>query len=212
MKQIQSLPPSLRPREKILKTGAETLNVEELLSVVMVTGTKNKSVSTLANKIAKLTKSGTLSKATLIQLGVGPTKTAQILAGIELGRRLTQTDIVTLTSAQQVYLHSQDILHQEKESLLCFYLNARGELLKKELLALGSMNQVNLLPREIFSQIKELPVASIILVHNHPSGILEASPEDILFTKRVKKAAEIIGIKLLDHLIITTSGWVRIKK
>ena len=101
-------------------------------------------------------------------------------------------------------------MSQDKESVLCFYLNARGELLKKELIAVGMLNRASLLPREIFSLIKELPVAAIILVHNHPSGNLSPSKEDILFTKRVKTAADILGIQLLDHLIVSKNGWKKI--
>ncbi len=212
MKQIQSLPLFKRPREKILKMGAQALNTEELLSAILVTGTRQKSVSSLAQKTAKLiSNSADLTKDSLLLLGLGPTKAAQILASIELGKRLEDQQIITLTSAEQVFAQCFEILNSDKEALICFYLNARGELLKKEILALGSLNRVNLLPREIFSLVKELPVASIILTHNHPSGILDPSHQDMLFTKRVKAAAEILGIKLLDHLIVSPKGWKRIK-
>ncbi|HTK03704.1 MAG TPA: DNA repair protein RadC [Alphaproteobacteria bacterium] len=205
---LTSLPLSLRPREKLLKSGSEILTLEELIAVILVTGTKKEGVFKLAKKIAKLLPTG---KEKLLNLGLGKSKTSQILACVELGKRLLeQNKTVTITSGEQVFALSYDIVNQEKESLICFYLNARNELLKKEIMAVGSLNKVNLLPREIFSQIKELPVASIILAHNHPSGSLDASKEDIIFTERVKQAGEILGVKLLDHLIVTSSGWSKI--
>ena len=106
-----------------------------------------------------------------------------------------------------MYLQAQDILHDQKETLICFYLNARGEVLIRETIVVGNLNTVRVLPVDLFHVIKQLPVSSIILVHNHPSGILVPPREDILFTKRIQKAAEILGITLLDHLIITRSGW-----
>ncbi len=210
MKRIQSIAPALRPREKILKVGAEGLTTEELLAVILVTGTKITSVSKLATKIAKLN-GANITKDSLLGLGLGPSKIAQILAALELGKRFNKEGVVTLISAEQVFAHSHEIISQEKESLLCFYLNARGELLKKELIAVGTLNKVNLLPREIFSRIKELPVAAVILAHNHPSGELDPSKEDILFTKRIKVAADILGIKFLDHLIVSSKGWRKIR-
>lgn len=207
MKRIASLPLSFRPREKLLHTGAEGLTIEELLACILITGTKTNPVSTIATKIAKQT---TITKDSLLKLKIGPTKTAQILAAIELGKRLGNKKTVILTSADHVFANAYDIIHKEKESLLCLYLNARGELLKREIVATGSLTKVNILPREIFSVIKNLPVASIILVHNHPSGDLEPSKQDILFTKRVQTSADILGVKLLDHLIISDKGWKRI--
>lgn len=208
MKRIASLPLSFRPREKLLHIDAEGLTIEELLACILITGTKTNPVSTIATKIAKQT---TITKDSLLKLKIGPTKTAQILAAIELGKRLGNKKTVVLTSADHVFANAYDIIHKEKESLLCLYLNARGELLKREIVATGSLTKVSILPREIFSVIKNLPVASIILVHNHPSGDLEPSKQDILFTKRMQTSADILGVKLLDHLIISDKGWKRIQ-
>ncbi len=212
MKNIRSLPPSLRPREKLLKRGAQALTTEELICVLLVTGTKKHSVSNFSEKIAKLLiKPDGITRENLSLLRAGPTKNAQILAILELTRRLQNRSDVKFTSPEQVFANSYNIIHQDKEMLVCFYLNANSELLKKEIVAIGSINRANLLPREIFSLIKELPVAAIILVHNHPSGSLEPSREDILFTKRVKRAGELLGVALLDHLIVSPKGWKRIK-
>ncbi len=212
MKKIQSLPLSLRPREKMLKRGPSSLSTEELVAVILNTGTRTQTVAKLSNQVARLLeKSITITIDVLLKVGLGEYKSAQILAVLELGKRTNSSETVTFTSASQVYANSYEILSQDKESVLCFYLNARGELLKKEVIAVGTLNRASLLPREIFSLIKELPVAAIILVHNHPSGNLSPSKEDILFTKRVKAAADILGIQLLDHLIVSKGGWKKIE-
>lgn len=210
MRRIQTLPRFLRPREKILKRGAKALTTAELLAVVFVTGTKNHPVLDLSNKIARHLDRNKPTAELAHKLNLGPSKRAQLLAVVELAARLNNTTPVRLTSPQDIFAHSYDILREKKEILLCFYLNARDELLKKEAVAVGSLNRANLLPRELFSLIQDLPVASIILVHNHPSGILEPSDADILFTKRVEEAGKILGVKLLDHLIVSEKGWVRI--
>ncbi len=213
MRKIKSLPKDLRPREKLIKHGVAALSFEELLSVIFVTGTKQSSVVLISRKVTRLLKENkNLNKESLLFLGIGISKTAQVLACLEIGERIkSQNKTINAVSASQIFALSQEILSENKESLLCFYINARGEILKKEIVAVGTLNNSLVLPREIFGLIKELPIASIILVHNHPSGKLEASEMDIKFTKRVKMAAEILGIKLLDHLIITSKGWKKVK-
>jgi len=196
----------------MLKRGPSSLSTEELVAVILNTGTRTQTVAKLSNQVARLLeKSITITIDVLLKVGLGEYKSAQILAVLELGKRTNSSETVTFTSASQVYANSYEILSQDKESVLCFYLNARGELLKKEVIAVGTLNRASLLPREIFSLIKELPVAAIILVHNHPSGNLSPSKEDILFTKRVKAAADILGIQLLDHLIVSKGGWKKIE-
>lgn len=211
MRKISLLPDSQRPREKILKYGPDILTIEELLAVILITGNRSNPVSKISGKISKLLqKSIELNKESLESLRLGPSKTAQVLALLELTKRLKSSEVISFTSAEQVFAHCYKIINEEKESLICFYINARGELIKEEIIAVGTLNQVNLLPREIFSLIKELPVAGIILAHNHPSGILDPSKEDVLFTKRVKAAGDILGVKLLDHLIVSVKGWKKI--
>ncbi len=212
MKQIRSLPRQQRPREKLLKNGPESLSLAELISVILITGNKNYSVLTLAAKIAKiLKKSSNITPDIKSQLNLGPTKISQIQAVIEISRRLNQaSQPIVVTKAEQIYALSSEIASSAKEILLCFYFNARGELLKKEIVAIGTYNKANLLPGEIFYLVKELPVFSIILVHNHPSGDLEPSTNDLRFTRRIKLAGDILGVKLLDHLIVTPNGWKKI--
>jgi DNA repair protein RadC len=221
MKKMKSIPKDLRPRERLLQSGAEGLTLDELIAVILTTGSRSESVLNISRRIAKVVKqkrnknyegeSHKITKADLISIGIGPHKASQVLAAQEFGIRCLEKNSVLLTSPEVVFANSQEIVNSDKESLLCFFLNARGELLLKEVMAVGALNKVSVLPREIYSRVRNLPVASIILVHNHPSGNLDPSTDDILFTKRMKKAGEILGVTLLDHLIVTQGGWSRIK-
>jgi len=210
MRRIKSLPVNLRPRERLIKYGPEVLNFEELLVVILITGNRLLPLSQITAKISTLIQKNNNPKDELLKLKIGQSKTAQILATLEIGKRLFNQNIITLNSDKQIFALSYEIINQEKESVLCFYLNGRGELLQKELIAVGSLNKANLLPRDIFSLIKNLPITSIILVHNHPSGNLEPSKDDVFFTKRIKLAGDLIGIKLLNHYIISQNGWNKI--
>ena len=202
MKRIKSIPLNLRPREKLLKLGCEALTLSELLAVLMTTGTRTQSVLSLSDMIAKVTlekkKSNfyedkcEITKEDLTNIGLGPHKISQILAAQEIGKRLFEKEKIEMTNPDVVYANSREIISGDKESLLCFYLNARGELLKKEVVAVGSLNKASVLPREIFSLVKELPVASIILAHNHPSGNLSASQADISLTNKLKEAGKFL--------------------
>ena len=210
MRRIKSLPVNLRPRERLIKYGPEVLNFEELLAVILITGNKLLPLSQITAKISTLIQKNNNPKDELLKLKIGQSKTAQILATLEIGKRLFNQNIIVLNSDKQIFALSYEIINQEKESVLCFYLNGRGELLQKELIAVGSLNKASLLPRDIFSLIKNLPITSIILVHNHPSGNLEPSKDDLFFTKRIKLAGDLIGIKLLNHYIISQNGWNKI--
>jgi DNA repair protein RadC len=210
MRRIKSLPINLRPRERLIKYGPEVLNFEELLAVILITGNKLLPLSQITTKISTLIKKNNNPKDELLKLKIGQSKTAQILATLEIGKRLFSQNIITIRSDKQIFGLSYEIINQEKESILCFYLNGRGELLQKELVAVGSLNKANILPRDIFSLIKNLPIASIILVHNHPSGNLKPSKDDLFFTKRIKLAGDLIGIKLINHYIVSQNGWNKI--
>lgn len=212
MSKIKSLPPSQRPREKIMKSGAEALSYEELLAVILNTGTRKLDVHHIAKKLKKLLLDGKRpTRDSLMTLEIGRFKTAQMLALLEILHRTHAPTSITVTKPEQVFALAREIISDERESILCLYLNARGELIEKQVLAVGSLNRASLLPREIFSLIKDLPIAGIILAHNHPSGDLTPSQDDIVFTRRVRSAGEILGVSLLDHLVVGRSGWRRIE-
>lgn len=211
MRRIRSIPFSFRPREKLQKSGPASLSLTELLCVILSSGKKATPVNIIATRVARLIEDGkviTIEK--LRTIGIGPAKATQIVAAIELAHRLGKTQRKSFTKPDHIYAQCYDIVREDKETILCFYFNARGDLLKREKLAVGGLNKAHLLPREIFHLVKDLPVASIVLAHNHPSGVADPSAEDVLFTKRVKAAGDILGVKLLDHLVVTKEGWKQI--
>ncbi len=211
MRPIRTLPPSLRPREKLTKYGPDGLSVSELICVILGSGTKKIPVTLIAKRVSSLlSKKPHPTMDDCVALGIGPVKAMQIVAALALGTRAHSSKTANPTNPSHIYALCQDIATQDREYVIAFYFNARHELLKREVLALGTANTARLLPRELFSPIKELPVASIIIAHNHPSGILEPSTEDVLFTKRVRQAGALLGIDIKDHLIVTKTGWIQI--
>ena len=165
----------------------------------------------IAKRVAKLLRKNTQPTLTQLRdLGIGQIKALQLLSSLSISTTLHAEQIYRPKNPTQIYALCQDIVAQDREYVLAFYFNARHELLKREMLAIGTHNAALLLPREIFACIKELPVTAIILANNHPSGVLEASEADQLFTERVHQAGEIVGVEILDHLIVTKTGWKQV--
>jgi DNA repair protein RadC len=210
---------SLRPREKITEGGIEGLTTAELLSVILGSGIKNVPVHVLAKRIfEKLTqrKSIKLSDLTSIK-GVGRAKGCQILAAIELVERFRPIGYPMIDCLDKVLMHVNEIRYANRETIICLYLNARMQLVLKETLSIGSVNQSVLQPRDIFSVIKYHPVSYLILAHNHPSGDPTPSGEDQRFTHVIQEAGHLLGLDLLDHVIVAKDqhtscrelGWMR---
>ena len=216
---IKDLPKYERPREKLIKKGASALKLDELLAILLRTGTKNKDVLKLAKDIALKYNNNKLKNIGFEELrniyGVGPTKAVQILAAIELGKRLFKQK-----DEKEIYIHSpKDVLKQtshlqenKKENFVVLYLDARNKLILKETVSIGTINASLVHPREVFEPaIKELAV-QIILVHNHPSGDPEPSEDDLVMTKRLVEAGKILGIDVIDHIIISKNKFFSFKE
>jgi len=215
---IKDLPKDERPREKLIKKGPNTLKLEELLAILLRTGTKNKDVLKLAEDILSRYNKEKLKSITYEELrniyGVGPTKAVQILAAIEIGRRFFKPK-----EEKEIYIHSpKDVLKQtshlkenKKENFVVLYLDARNKLILKETVSIGTINASLVHPREVFEPaIKELAV-QIILVHNHPSGDPEPSEGDLVMTKRLLEAGKILGIEVIDHIIVAKNKFFSFK-
>lgn len=134
--------------------------------------------------------------------GVGRTTAARILACYELGRRRYQSSLLQLSKAEQVWLHCSNLRYKKQEYCLAFFLNGWDELLGKKIVAIGGLNYNFLELRAIFERAFQLEAASFILVHNHPSGLVSPSDDDLRVTAKVAAIAEQLGVKFLDHLII----------
>jgi|SRR5579859_7141456 len=197
----------LRPREKIRELGVQRLTTQELLSVILGSGMKNIPVEILAKRITQklqLEKSLALNDLQKIK-GIGLAKASQILAAIELVERLrpsNQPEFPILDSLKKVLNQLAELRYAQREQLLCLYLNARMQLVFKETLAMGSASRVLIGPSDIFAVIKQKPISFLVLAHNHPTGVLLPSQEDISFTHRIAQAGQLLGVELLDHIII----------
>ncbi|MCY9663768.1 DNA repair protein RadC [Paenibacillus alginolyticus] len=218
---LREVPQEERPRERMLQYGAGALSHAELLAILLRTGTVSESALRLAGRI--LSESGGLrslvdmSKDQLTQIkGIGDAKALQIQAGIELGRRLAKSTFaerVTIRSPKDIAdLVSEDLRYLQKEHFVCLFLNTKNHLLAQETLSMGSLNASIVHPREVFRAAIKRSSASIICVHNHPSGDPTPSPEDIQLTHRLVEAGTIIGIEVLDHVIIGDQRFISLKE
>ncbi len=196
--------PKLLPREKIQTRGVEQLSTPELLSTILGSGSRDVPVSQLADQIhQQFTFSTKVELADLLKIkGLGIAKSCQILAILELVERLRPSGYPLMDSLLKVLTQLGEIRYAQQERLICLYLNTRMQLILKETLAIGSANQINIRPSDIFGLIKHHPIHFLILAHNHPSGNPSPSAEDLLFTQRIAKAGQLLGVELLDHIIV----------
>jgi DNA repair protein RadC len=207
---IKDLPKIERPREKLISKGAENLKDEELLAILLRTGREGKNVLDLAKQI--LSK---YSKKRLLQMkyqdlikikGVNSGKATTILASQELVKRALKVrdeSLPQIKSIQDVLAQAVYMRDKSREHLMAIYLNARSEMVYKKPMFVGTLNANLVHPREIFQEALKQNAASVILVHNHPSGDPEPSQDDLEITKRIIEAGKIMGIDVLDHIIIT---------
>ena len=219
MTKIKDLPKFDRPREKLIKKGAGALHKEELLAIILRTGVKGKSALKVANEILRKYGDKKLLDVSYQELknirGVGSTKAVQILAAIELGRRLfkeKQEKEVFINSPEEVVKEVEHIKENKKENFICLYLDARNKLIYKETVSIGTLNANLVHPREVFEPAIRHLAAQIIAIHNHPSGDPEPSEDDLEITKRLMESGKILGIELIDHLIITKERFFSFKE
>ncbi|HVA96483.1 MAG TPA: DNA repair protein RadC [Candidatus Acidoferrales bacterium] len=210
---IKDMPLTLRPREKLFAIGAHNLTETELLAILLGTGSAKQNALVLSDKLLRqfpLKKLDGQLKEMVQYPGVGTAKAARIAAALELGERLFAPASVTkvlIRTAQEVLTQVRDIADKKQEYLIVLYLNARHELVLKEVVGIGSLNSLRITPKEIFSHALQTPCASLIVVHNHPSNDPSPSDDDIHFTRRIHEAGEVMGIPLVDHVIVSKSGY-----
>lgn len=218
---LRDVPSEERPRERMLQVGAQSLSNAELMAILLRTGTYAESAVTLAQRVLK--QSGSLRnlvEMTVDQLtqikGIGAAKALQLKAGIELGKRIARTtadDKVTIRSPQDVSaLVMEELRYLQKEHFICLFLNTKNHVIGQETLSIGSLNASIVHPREVFRAAIQRSSASIICVHNHPSGDPTPSPEDIAITRQLTEAGKIVGIEVLDHVIIGDNRFISLKE
>lgn len=212
MYKLKEVPKCERPRERLISFGVETLSNEELLAIVLKTGTKDVSVKELANniliKIGNINKLSTIKYKTLLSIpGIGDAKACTILAITELAKRINNPIIslnnIVIKSADIAFEYFKNIFQDKKqEYFYVIYLDNKKRVIENKLLFIGTINQSIVHPREVFKEAFLLSASSLICIHNHPSGNVNPSREDIELTKRLFEISNIMGIILVDHLII----------
>ena len=211
MPRIKDIPKVDMPREKLEKYGVGKLHDHELLAILLGSGIEGLNVLQLAKRILKIISLSGVDKITLDQLlkikGLGRVKASQILAVIELGRRLQSDRNREILSSEDIWKSCADFRDSKKEHFVAFYFDTQNCLIERQIISIGTLNASLVHPREIFEPAVALHAASIIIAHNHPSGSLEPSSEDIEVTKKLVHAGKILGIMVTDHLIITKNIW-----
>lgn len=209
-----------RPYEKSRRFGTKSLTDIELLAVLLRTGVKGENSLELAKKILYPDNcpqglagvhQWTYEKLTKLK-GIGAVKATQILCVLELARRLSKSDALkhlSFTSPASIAeYYMEDMRHQKQEHMKLLMLNTKTMLIGESNISKGTVNASLISPRELFIEALERNAVSIILLHNHPSGDPTPSKEDILITKRICEAGNLIGIELLDHIIIGNNCYI----
>ncbi|QSX06208.1 DNA repair protein RadC [Sedimentibacter sp. zth1] len=208
---ISKIPKEERPREKLLKHGASVLTNSELLALIVGVGSKEDSAITLSQKILNNNNNGlhNLVELDAIALksykGINDAKAAKILAVVEISKRISRLKInkVKISSPESVaVLLLEEMRYLKKEYFKVALLDTKNNILAIKDISMGCLDSTVVHPREVFVEAIKLSSASIILVHNHPSGEVEPSKEDKNITNRIIECGKIIGIRVLDHIII----------
>ncbi len=216
---VSDLPRGLKPREKLIKQGEGALSNSELMAVALGTGTRSRNVLQTAEHLLRKYGFDALPNLSLEEwrtnTGIGEVKACQLKAAFELGRRAfapRDEERPALSSPRQAYGQVKDLRRARKEHLVALYLDAQNHLIARETISIGSLNTTRTHPREILQPAIACSALGFILVHNHPSGSLTPSQDDVDFTRAIKRASEIIGIGLYDHLIVSPNGFVSMKE
>lgn len=211
---IKDMPRHVMPREKLMEKGAENLKDHELMAVLLCTGIAGKNVLNVSRDILQkfpTKKLLHLNYKDLSQIkGIGPAKACLLLAAFELTKRaldVQDNNLPTIVRAKEAVAQLQELRTVKKEHFVALYLNARNQLVHKETISVGTLNASLIHPREVFKPALEHLATSIIVAHNHPSGDVTPSDDDISVTKRLTEAGRVMGVELIDHIIITQTAF-----
>jgi DNA repair protein RadC len=209
-KRIDQIPKHDRPREKLVTKGANALNDQELLAVLLGKGTARMDVMTLANNLVRVIDERGLNLRTedlTAFEGVGEAKATLVLAAIEFARRRIKPEGLKISTPADVLPLIRHFADRKQEHFLSVTINGANEVLNVRVVSIGLIDRSPVHPREVYADALTDRASGIIVAHNHPAGSLEPSPSDIDATKQIKQAGEIVGIELLDHIIFNRKGY-----
>jgi DNA repair protein RadC len=218
---IRQLPESERPRERMMRYGPEALSAAELIALILGSGTKSAPVLQLAQEIVvRFGGLHQIADATLEELcqvkGVGVAKAIQLRAAFNLGQRLSKhTGSIKFKIEHPVHAYNlvkDDLQFEKREIFLVILQDAKGGVIGQHVIAIGTLTQTPVHPREVFYPAIRHKAASIILVHNHPSGDLTPSTEDYTLTRQLIEASRMVGIPINDHLIVSDRGYLSLRQ
>jgi DNA repair protein RadC len=219
---IKNIPFSEQPRERLITKGVAHLSNSELLAILIRTGSIKRNAIDIGKEIISscnddLSILGELTMEELCKFeGVGESKACQLLASIELGKRLRQVkplrNIRMSSPSEVVGFFYAELADSKVEKFITVFLNTKNEVINWEVISIGSLNASIVHPREVFNRAIKRNAASLIAVHNHPSGHIDPSKEDVNITKRLFEAGQLIGIPLIDHIIIGKEKYYSFKE
>ncbi len=211
----------IQPRERFFHCGVDGLSNQELMMVILETGTKAVNVSEVAQAVLETSLNlGSMQKLQFPELmqipGIGKAKAIKLLAAIELGKRIHTYEHVRTKRIRspkdcaQMFL--ADLRFEQQEQFICLYLNTKNEIIHQKKIYIGGLNSIVIHPREVFQQAIRVAAASVICLHNHPSGDATPSQDDIKTTKRLIEVGELVGIEVLDHLVLGDNTFTSLKE
>jgi len=204
VKKVKDIPKDERPREKLYQKGAQFLTDTELLAILLGSGTPKHDVLTIAEKILKVidaAKGNPVIEDLRKIDGVGLAKATMISAALEFSRRRIKPEGLKITFPADVLPLIQHYADRKQEHFICVSLNGANEVIASRVVTIGLVNKTQVHPREVLADPLNDRASAIIIAHNHPSGGVMPSNEDVEITRKLKTAGEILGIKLLDHII-----------
>ncbi|MGD1822683.1 MAG: RadC family protein [Pleomorphochaeta sp.] len=211
---LKEMPLENQPREKLLRNGAKSLTDEELIALLINSGSTNINIDIISDSVIKLLdKKGTFNISELCKIkGLGIVKSSQLCAAMELGRRKTPKIKQQIIDPEDVHKVIRHYASRKQEIFISIAINCAHEILTIDVASMGTINQCIVHPREVFSNAIDNRAVAIIICHNHPTGNLNPSLNDIQITQRLIECGKILGIEILDHIIFSEDDYHSMKE